>query len=77
MPYNFAAPETHFKGSELAYKINVEFVPYAIQIVVSTFHGSEGGNNCIAWGGFERCKGNHPVHTPMLVAMVMWSSHFC
>jgi len=33
----------------------------------------EGGNNCIAWGGFERGKGNHPVHTPMLVAVVMWS----
>jgi len=23
-------------------------------------------------GGFEG-KGNHPVHTPMLVAMVMWA----
>jgi len=38
-PTILAAP--HFKGSGLAYKINVEFVPYAIQLVVSTFHGSE------------------------------------
>ena len=72
MPYNFCS--SSFQGSGLAYKINMEFVPYAIQLF-SPFMALSPGRwtqlHCL--GRLWKGKGNHPVHTPMLVAMVMWS----